>query len=260
MEKGPGKEKVAKRLEKTWELNRAEKDEQEKRRKRKEQEKREAEVAGCLSSPRTSGAYEEATAYDESETPSRPTRTSRRAQLAPETSIELPSEPASEIISVRVEIVQLREELDKTKARLKDLEDEKDKALEEQKSAALQDAQDEVARLKRVVKDLDDLLEQATQAKRKLQDQLRVSETRIDELEEEVRALKRRHKHEQNGTPPNNEDATSQSAEKVLEPKPRRLRTSKKSSSIGETKFVIIVGKEKVIKRPKGGWVPPVLG
>jgi archaellum component FlaC len=257
MEKGPGKEKIAKRLEKTWELSRAEKDEQEKRRKRKEQEKREAEVAGCLPSSKTLETYEEAAAYDESETPSRPTRTSRRAQLA---SIELPSEPASEITSLKAEIFQLKEELDKTKARLKDLEDEKDKALEEQKSAALQDAQDEVARLKRFVKNLDDLLEEATQAKRKLQDQLRVSEVRIDELEEEVRALKRRHKHEQNDTPPNNEDATSQSAEKVLEPKLRRLRTSKKPPSIVETKFVIMAGKEKVIKKPKGGWVPVVLG
>jgi archaellum component FlaC len=260
MEKGPVKEKVAKRLEKTWELSKAEKDEQERRRKRKEQEKREAEVAGCLPSPRISEAYEEAAAYEESETPSRPTRTSRRAQLAPEASIELPSEPASEITSLRAEIDQLKEELDKTKARLKDLEDEKDKALEEQKSAVLQDAQDEVARLKRVVKNLDDLLEETIQAKRKLQDQLRASEIRIDELEEEVRALKRRHKREQNGTPLNNEDATSQSAEKVLEPKPRRLGTSKKSSNVGKTKFVIIAGKEKVIKKPKGGWVPPVLG
>lgn len=259
MEKGSGKEKVAKRVEKVWELNRAEKDEQEKRRKRKEQEKREAEVAGCLSSPRISEAYEEAAAY-ESETTSRPTRTSRRAQLAPEASIDSPSEPTSEITSLRAEIVQLKEELDKTKARLKDLEDEKDKALEEQKSAALQDAQDEVARLKRVVKDLDDLLEQATQAKRKLQDQLRVSENRIDELDEEVRALKRRHKHEQNGIPPNDEDAKSQSAEKVLEPKPRRYSVTSSTSSIGETKFVIMAGKEKVIKKPKGGWVPAVLG
>src|SRR5271155_835395 len=131
MEKGPVKEKVAKRLEKTWELSKAEKDEQQRRRKRKEQEKWEAEVAGCLPSPRISEAYEEAAAYDESETPSRPTRTSRRAQLAPEASIELPSEPASEITSLRAEIDQLKEELDKTKARLKDLEDEKDKALEE---------------------------------------------------------------------------------------------------------------------------------
>ena len=260
MEKVPGKEKVAKRLEKTLEVNRAEKDEQEKRRKRKEQEEREAVVAGCLPVPRISEAYEEAAAYDESETPSRPTRTSRRAQLAPEVSIEVRSEPASEITSLRAEIAQLKEELDKTKARLKDLEDEKDKALEEQKSAALQDAQDEVARLKRVVKNLDDLLEQTTQAKRKLQDQLRTSETRIDELEEEVMALKRMHKHEQNGTPPNNEDATSQSAEKISEPKPRQLGTSKKSSSIGQAKFVIIAGKGKVIKKPKGGWVPPVLG
>src|SRR2546423_7119821 len=111
MEKVPGKEKVAKRLEKTLELSRAEKDEQEKRRKRKEQEEREAEVAGCLPSPRISKTYEEAAAYDESETPSRPTRTSRRAQLAPEASIELPSEPASEITSLKAETVQLREEL-----------------------------------------------------------------------------------------------------------------------------------------------------
>jgi chromosome segregation ATPase len=260
MEKGPGKEKVAKRVEKAWELDRAEKDEQEKRRKRKEQEKREAEVAGCLSSPRISEAYEEAAAYDESETTSRPTRTSRRAQLAPEASIDSPSEPTSEITSLRAEIFQLREELDKTKVRLKDLEDEKDKALEEQKSAALQDTQDEVARLKRVVQNLDDLLEQTTQAKRKLQDQLRVSEIRIDELEEEVRALKRRHKHEQNGIPPNDEDAKSQSAEKVLEPKPRRYSVTSSTSSISETKFVIMAGKGKVIKKPKGGWVPAVLG
>jgi archaellum component FlaC len=260
MEKGPGKEKIAERLEKTWKLSRAEKDEQEKRRKREEQEKREAEVSGCLPSPRISEAYEEAAAYDGPETSSRPTRASRRAQRAPEASIELPSEPALEITTLRAEVSQLKEELEKTKTRLKGLEDDKDKALEEQKSAALQDAQDEVARLKRVVKNLDDLLEQTTQARRKLQDQLRASETRIDELEEEVRVLKRRHKHEQNGTPPNNEDATSQSVEKVLEPKPRQLRTPKKSSSIGEAKFVIIAGKGKVIKKPKGGWVPPVLG
>jgi DNA repair exonuclease SbcCD ATPase subunit len=256
MEKRPGKEKIAKRLEKTWELNRAEKAEEERIRQRKEQEKRDAEVAGCLSSPRISETYEEAAVYDESETSSRPMRTSRRAQLTPEASIELPPEPTSEVTSLKAEIVQLREELDKTKARLKDLEDKKDKALEEQKSAALQDAQNEVARLKRYVNELDGLLEQTKEAKRQLQDQLHVSEDRIDELEEEVRGLKKRHRHEQNGAPPNDEDAKSKSAEKALGPKPHRLRTSKKSPSIVETKFVIMARKEKVIIRPKGGWVP----
>jgi hypothetical protein len=125
--KRPEKEKIVERLEKTWELKKAEKDEEEGRRKRKEREKREAEVAGCLSSPRISKAYGVAAAYDESETPSRPMRTSRRARPASEVSIELASESVSEITSLKVEIAQLREELDKTKARLKILKMRKTK-------------------------------------------------------------------------------------------------------------------------------------
>jgi chromosome segregation ATPase len=258
METKLGKENVAKRMETTLERKRAEDEKQERIRKRKEQEKWEAEAAGCLSSPTTSEAYEEAVAYHEPEIPFESLRRHSQTQAAQDPLIDSPPAPDSEITSLKAEVVQLREDLDRTKARLKDLGDQRDEAREQQKAAVLRDAQDEVAKLQRVVDRLDDLLEKTKTEKRQLQEQLDFSEDKIDELKNQLRDLRRMQAQEENSLPQSNDAAKAHSPQKVAQQKPRQSSTTKNP---GEILFTVkaISHAEKVINRPKKGKVPLVL-
>ena len=159
-------------------------------------------------------------------------------------------------------MVQLRQELENTKAQLKDLVNERDETLQHQRAAALGDAQDEVASLKRVVDNLDSLLEKATNEKRRLQDQLRLSEDRVDEQEDQVRILKRRQTQKENNAPQSNGGAAALSPKKIQEQKPRQMSTSRKSMSLAQNQFLITIKNdaEKLITRPKKGSVPVGLG
>jgi chromosome segregation ATPase len=197
-------------------------------------------------------------AYHESEIAYQRVRTLPNTLVRSYPLTESPQDPVSEVTALHAEVDQLREELSRTKVRLKGIEDEKDEVKKQQKAAALVDAQDEVARLKRRVENLDDLLEQAIKDQRRLRDQLRQSEERIEELEGQVRDLRRRRTQEENSAPQNNATVRSPSPQKVPQEKPGNLRASRKSPALDQCTFLVSVEqrKKKMITRSKGGTVP----
>ena len=186
-------------------------------------------------------------------------RTRPGTQGLSNSSVDVEQKPASEIAYLKAEIVQLRKDLESTKARVKELVDERERALEEQQAAALREARDEVAAQKRIVEDLNDLLTEATQEKRRLHGQLRLSEDKVDVLEDQARNLKKNQMQDRYDLSPSNERADSPYPQTAFMQKARQLSASKKSK---ETKFLITSKSdaEKVITRTKGGKVPLVLG
>jgi uncharacterized protein YukE len=232
------------KLKRNLNRKRVEDEEQDRVRKRKEQEKWEAEIQRCPISPPASEADEVAGAYHEWEIAYQPVRTQSKAQVASYPLTELPQESDSEITALNAEIVQLREELSRTKAQLKDIEDERDEVKKQQRVAASVDAQDEVARLKRRVENLDELLDQTTKELRRLRDQLRLSEDRIEELEGQVRVL-RRQKQEENSAPRSNETVQSPSPQKAPQEKPGKLSASKKPHTLYQNTFLVTIDGRK---------------
>jgi archaellum component FlaC len=262
MEKRPEKGPRVTVLQRTLlDRKKADDEERDRVRKGKEQEEREAEIERCPISTPASRVGEVAGAYRESKIPLQPLRTHSQTQVASCSLIESTQGPDSETTALRAEVVQLKQGLRSTKARLRGIEDEREEVKKQQKAAASLDAQDEVARLKRRVKSLDEDLDQTTKELKQLREQLRVSEDRIDELEDEVRAL-RRQTREQNIIPPDVEAAQSPSPQIVPQEKLRKLSTSKKSPSLDQKTFLVSVnGREnKIMTRRKGGTVPLGLG
>lgn len=242
----------------------ADDEERDRVRKRREQEARDAEMERCPISVPKSGPVDVAGPCRGSEMPLHTVRTHSQTQVVSRSAIvESPQDPGAEITALKAEVVQLREDLASRKARLKDFEDERDEAKKQQQAAASLDAQDEVARLRRRVENLDKLLDQTTTELKRLRAQLHDSEDRIEELEDEVRILKKRSSrqtHEENQTPSDSTE-TAQShgpQDVVLQEKPRKLSTAKKSHGLDPKTFLVSCTgpKNKTIRRLKGGTVP----
>jgi archaellum component FlaC len=228
-------------------------DEEEQRaRKKKDQEKLQAEIGCSPVSIPASLAGGEAVAHQESDLPFRSRRTLSQTQVPAQQG------PDSELRELKAEVDRLKEDLHKTKAQLKDLEHEKDEAQKQQREAALLDAQEEVARLKRTVKYLDDRLEETNGELKRLRAELHESENRVDDLEDQVRVLRRRKTNEEDEILPDNETTQSCSPERVKEEKVRKLSTSKKAPGLGKKRFIVTVPEsgKKAIIRSKGGMTP----
>ena len=248
---------IVQKAKKTWDQKKARDEEQERRRKRKEQADLKAEVAGCLSVAGFELNEEVVVEYD-SETPVWPMRTRPRTPGAPNSSIDVEQTPTSEITNLKAEIVQLRKDLDSTKARVRELVDQREEALEQQQAAALRDARDEVAAQKRIVEEVKNLLEDAKQEKRRLWNQLQVSEDKVDELENQVRNLKKTQTQDEYNLPPSDERVESRHPQTASPQKARQLSASKKSR---EMTFLVKSkpDADKVIIRAKRGNVPLAL-
>lgn len=234
-------------------------DEEEQRaRKKKDQEKLQAEIGCSPVSIPASLAGGEAVAHQESDLPFRSRRTLSQTQVPAQSSTPSQHGPDSELRELKAEVDRLKEDLHKTKAQLKDLEHEKEEAQKQQREAALLDAQEEVARLKRTVKYLDDRLEETNGELKRLRDELHQSEDRVDDLEGQVRVWRRRKTNEEDEILPDNETTQSYSPERVKEEKVRKLSTSKKAPSLGKRTFMITVpvSGKKLMTRPKGGTIP----
>lgn len=257
-DKKPEKGRRVQELTRGLDRKKAHDEEQLRAQRKKDQERWEVEIGGAPVSPLAPLAGEEAVPRHESELPLQGRRTGSQTEVASHSSTESPHGPNSEIRVLKHEVAQLKEELRSTKARLQQLEDEKDEVQKQQREAVSLDAQDEVARLKQRVENLDFLLEQTTRELHRIRGQLHASEDKIDELEEEVRVLRRRKTHEENEALPENETAHSRSPERAQQEKVRKLSSSKKAPSLDERTFTVTVQKrgEKLIKRAKGGIVP----